>query len=135
MYPSRKLTYELRPAFAPRRVSAFGAPLSRCLRLRRSSYAGMRSEGEPPPLTKEDSLVNAVMNGDADAVTQMLAEGADPDCSRFFGFAQMSPLCIACVLGDVKIVTALLDADVDVGMQHDEIGIQSPLSAASSARQ
>lgn len=117
---------------APRVAFLRLAPRFRAaLRLRRSSYAGMRSEEEPPPLTKEDSLVNAVMNGDADAVAQMLAEGADPDCSRFFGFAQMSPLCIACVLGDVKIVTALLDADVDVGMQHDEIGIQSPLSAAS----
>jgi hypothetical protein len=63
------------------------------------------------PVSKEDALLAAIRKGDAAAVKELIARGAN--VNHKFRYDRM-PLSFACDRGNVEIVKLLLDAGADV---------------------
>lgn len=86
--------------------------------------------GQIPDFRPPTPLFGAVLGNNAEAVSQLLAGGADPNEGRFFGWA---PLHLAVVHGNRQIVRDLLakGADAKVGDRHGSTALMWAAGAES----
>ena len=80
----------------------------------------VQRQAQHPPQAERPDLWTAVTQGDADAVSRILAGGADPNARH----PQLgsTPLTAAALLGHTRIVTSLLDGGAQVNGRNSDGG-------------
>lgn len=96
--------------------------------LGKSPWRGIRTAGDHAVMDIPDQLAEAAEDGDVEAVTRLLAEGAGADAPNAH---RRTPLDLAVSAGQAETVRLLLAAGADPGACSGEYGELTPLLQAA----